>query len=289
MVNAPVIPGKLDVRISIINQHRDDWVTNIYTGGYAWRKNLEGFNDLAGRFQAIYHFDDSFNILFEADVRHLEGTATLFRANIVSKGSNGLASGFDPAQVEIDGDNYRNVNTRGGHVTLHKDLKGYGIDFISAYEHAAIKSRGDIDGGYPAIVPFDVETATVTPAVDQFTEELRLSASHGGRLFNQAGAYCFHEYIDDYDQDFSPGRTAHHPGQRASEHGARRPVRLRELSPDRQADEAAVRYTSDFRTFNAVRQFGGDGFLQFGTKADAATRTSSPRPARRRPPPTRSG
>lgn len=271
VINAPVIPGKLDVRISIINQHRDDWVTNTYTGGYDWRKNLEGFNDLAARFQAMYHFDDSFNILFEADVRHLEGTATVFRANIFSKGSNGLVSGFDPAQVALDGDNYQNVNTRGGHVTLHKDLQGYGIDFISAYEHAAIKSRGDIDGGYPPIVPFDVQTATVTPAVDQFTEELRLSANNWGRLFNQAGAYYFHEYIDNYDQDFSRlGRLTTQANERQSTES----VGLFDSASYRLTDklkiQAGMRYTSDFRTFNAVRQFGGDGFLQLGTKADAA-------------------
>ena len=270
VVNAPIIPGKLDVRVSIINQRRDDWVTNDYTGGYRWRQNLEGFEDLAGRFQAIYHFDDSFDILFEADVRHLEGTATLFRANIVQKGSNALVPGFDPNQVSLDGDNYQDVNTRGGHVTVHKDLDGYGIDFISAYEHAAIKSRGDIDGGYVPLVPFDVETATVTPAVDEFTEELRLSANNWGRVFNQAGVYYFHEYIDNYDQDFSPvGQLTTQANERQSTESVGLFDSATVRITDRLKIEGGVRYTSDFRTFDAVRQFGGDGFLQLGTKANA--------------------
>ena len=271
VVNAPVIPGKLDVRISVINQHRDDWVHNTYTGGYDWRRDLEGYNDLAARFQALYRFDESFTLLFEADGRHLEGTSTLFRANIVQKGSNALVPGFDPAQIAIDGDNYQDANTRGGHVTLHKDLAGYGIDFISAYEHAAIKSRGDIDGGTPAIVPFDVETATVTPAVDQFTEELRASANDWGRLFDQAGAYYFHEYIDNYDQDFSPaGQLTTQANERQSTEsvGLFDSASLR--LTDRLKIQAGVRYTSDFRTYQATRQFGGDGFLRLHTKADAA-------------------
>ena len=271
VVNARVIPGKLDVRISIINQHRDDWVHNDYTGGYDWRQNLEGYNDIAARFQALYHFDDSFTLLFEADVRHLEGTATLFRANIIQKGSNGLVPGFDPAQIATDGDNYQNVNTRGGHVTLHKDFEGYGIDFISAYEHAAIKSRGDIDGGYVPAVPFDVETATITPAVDQFTEELRLSANDWGRLFNQAGVYYFHEYIDNYDQDFSPvGQLTTQANERQSTESVGLFDSASYRLTDRLKIQGGVRYTSDFRTFDAVRQFGGDGFLSLGTKADAA-------------------
>ena len=271
VVNAPIIPGKLDVRVSIINQHRDDWVHNNYSGGYDWRKNLEGYNDIAGRFQAMYHFDDSFTLLFEAEVRHLEGTATLFRANIIQKGSNGLVPGFDPAQVGTNGDNYQNVNTRGGHVTLHKDLGGYGIDFISAYEHGAIKSRGDIDGGYAPLVPFDVETATVTPAVDQFTEELRLSANNWGRLFNQAGVYYFHEYIDNYDQNFSPvGQLTTQANERQSTESVGVFDSASYRLTDRLKIEAGVRYTADFRTFDAVRQFGGAGFLSLGTKANAA-------------------
>ena len=271
VVNAPVIPGKLDVRISILNQHRDNWVDNTYTGGYRWRRKLEGFNDLAARFQADYHVDPTLDVLFEADVRHLEGTATLFRANIIQHGSNGLVPGFDPAKVAIDGDNSQNVNTRGGHVTVHKDLFGYGIDFISAYEHAAIRSRGDIDGGAPPLVPFDVETATVTPAVDQFTEELRLSANNWGRLFNQAGVFYFHEYIDNYDQDFSPA------GQlttQANERQSTESVGLFDSASYKLTDalkiEGGVRYTSDFRTFDAVRQFGGGGPLRLATKADAS-------------------
>ena len=271
VVNAPIIPNKLDIRVSVINQHRDDWVSNDYTGGYRWRQNLEGYNDIAGRFQAMYHFDESFNLLFEADVRHLEGTATLFRANIIQKGSNGLIAGFDPAHAAIDGDNFQNANTRGGHVTLHKDIAGYGIDFISAYEHAAIRSRGDIDGGFVPQVPFDVETATVTPAVDEFTEELRLSANNWGRLFNQAGVYYFHEYIDNYDQDFSQVGQLN---TQANERQSTESVGLFDSASYRLTDrlkiQAGVRYTSDFRTYDATRQFGGDGYLQLKTKANAA-------------------
>ena len=266
VVNMPVIPGKLDLRISINNQRRDNWVKNDFNGqpepGYVWRKNLEGFEDLAARAQALYTIDPTANILAEAQVRHLEGTSTLFRANIFNPGSNGLVANFDPARVAIDGDNYQEVNNRGGHVTLHKDLGSNAIDVTSAYEHASIRSRGDIDGGAPPDVPFDVETASVTPAVDQFTQEARVAMNGLGRFFNQAGIYYFHEYIDNFDQDFDPTGSL---TTQVEEHQSTSSIGIFDSASYRVTNrlkiQAGVRYTNDSRTFIATRQFGFDGPL----------------------------
>ena len=275
VVNAPVVPGKLDVRLSINNQRRDNWVKNDFDGlpepGYVFRRNLEGFEDLAARLQALYTIDPTATVLAEFQVRHLEGTSTLFRANIFDAGSNGLVKGFDPAQVAIDGDNYQDVNNRGAHVTVHKEVQRNDIDFISAYEHASLRSRGDIDGGAPPDVPFDVETASITPAVDQFTEEARVSMNGLGRLFDQAGIYYFHEYIDNYDQDFdSTGALT----TQVEEHQGSESVGVFDSASYRITSrfkiQGGVRYTDDTRTFDATRQFGFDGPLRVAGKADSA-------------------
>ena len=225
-------------------------------------QNLEGFEDLAARVQALYTIDPTANILAEAQVRHLEGTSTLFRANIFNPGSNGLVANFDPARVAIDGDNYQEVNNRGGHVTLHKDLGSNAIDVTSAYEHASIRSRGDIDGGAPPDVPFDVETASVTPAVDQFTQEARVAMNGLGRFFNQAGIYYFHEYIDNLDQDFDPSGSL---TTQVEEHQSTSSIGIFDSASYRVTNslkiQAGVRYTNDSRTFIATRQFGFDGPL----------------------------
>ncbi len=266
VVNMPLIPGKLDLRVSINNQRRDNWVRNEFNGqpepGYVWRKDLEGFEDLAARVQALYTFDPTANILVEGQVRHLEGTSTLFRANIFNAGSNGLVENFDPARVAIDGDNYQDTNNRGAHVTIHKDVADNAIDVTTAYEHASLRSRGDIDGGAPPDVPFDVETASVTPAVDQFTEEARVAMNGLGRFFNQAGIYYFHEYIDNFDQDLDPAGSL---TTEVEEHQSTSSIGVFDSGSYRLTNrlkiQAGVRFTDDSRTFIATRQFGFDGPL----------------------------
>ena len=143
-------------------------------------------------------------------MRNLDGTARLFRANIIESGSNDLVDGFDPDKpIFADGQNRQELNIKGGNVRLRWDFGDLALYSITGYESMDAYSRGDIDGGFgcgfcglpngPGFIPFPSETADGIPTLDQFTQEVRLESQLDGAFNWQAGVYYFDE---DYDTEF---------------------------------------------------------------------------------------
>ena len=202
-INIPFGEG-WSARFSALYQHRDDWVDNELIGD---DDVLEGYDDRAARLQVQYE-SDKFTALFNAHVRNLDGTARVFRANIIEPGSNDLVPGFDEDKVFFDGQNRQELNIKGGNVRLRWNLGDYALYSITGYESMDAYSRGDIDGGYgcgfcglpngPGFIPFPSETADAVPTLDQFTQEVRLESELSGALNWQAGVYYFDE---DYDTE----------------------------------------------------------------------------------------
>ena len=82
-------------RASVLFQRRDDWVENTYPGP---NDGFEGYDESAARVQALFE-GEGFEALFNVHARHLNGTARLFRANILEPGTNDLVDGFDEDKV----------------------------------------------------------------------------------------------------------------------------------------------------------------------------------------------
>jgi iron complex outermembrane receptor protein len=195
-------------RVSGLYQHRDDFIDNAHTGE---DDIYEGYDDRAGRVQVQYR-NENFRALFNVHARNLDGTARVFRANIIESGSNDLIPGFDEDEVFFDGQNRQELNILGGSVRLEWDFGDLALYSITGYESMDAYSRGDIDGGFgcglpfcggipfgPGFIPFPSETADGIPTLDQFTEELRLESQLDGAFNWQAGVYYFDE---DYDTEF---------------------------------------------------------------------------------------
>ena len=84
--------GNLSARLSVLSQNRDDWIDNGYTGE---DDAMGGFNEMAWRAQLLWEPTDSFSGLLNLHGRKLDnGTASIFRANIVSTGNNALNGNF---------------------------------------------------------------------------------------------------------------------------------------------------------------------------------------------------
>jgi iron complex outermembrane receptor protein len=206
---------KWAARVSGLYQHRDDFVSNSLTGD---DDIYEGYNDRAVRAQLEYDGDE-FTALFNVHARNLDGTARLFRANIIQSGNNELVPGFDSDTISIDGQNRQELDILGGSVQLRWDFGAVALYSITGYESLEAYSRGDIDGGYgcgfcgipngPGFVPFPSETADGIPTLDQFTQEVRLESQSTGALKWQAGFYYFDESYDteffSYDSVFAGG------------------------------------------------------------------------------------
>ncbi len=188
------------IRGSLQSQHRNGWVTNTAPGAPAGK--LEGYDDEAGRLQLLYKPSGTFSALFNVHARDLDGTARLFRANIIKPGTNDLVDGFDPYQISIDGKNKQTLGTSGASMKLRWDLGDVVLNSITGWEKVHAFSRGDVDGGYgavyappmgPGIIPFADETSDAMQGHQQVSQEFRLEHGGTGPLTWQTGVYLFHE------------------------------------------------------------------------------------------------
>jgi iron complex outermembrane receptor protein len=172
------------LRLSLLSQTRDDWVKNTFAAGPT--RELEGYRDSALRVQWLTEPSKDFSALVNLHARDYDGSARLFRANIIKPGTNEFVDGFDERKVSIDGKNESNLKNLGANLRLRWALQpGLALHSITGYEHVKTFSRGDIDGGYgasflppgsfgPGVIPFASETADGLPKHSQWTQEFRL-------------------------------------------------------------------------------------------------------------------
>jgi iron complex outermembrane receptor protein len=191
-------------RLSVLYMHQDDWVDNGFTG----EKNAyEGFDEWAARLQLAYDNGGSFRALFNLHYRDVDGSAILFRANIITPGSNELNHEFyDRNTVYFDGQNDQDMDQFGGFAKLEWDIGDLTLTSITGYESIDAFSVGDIDGGYggcfvidecgPGFIPFDAETADGMPDHRQWTQEVRLTSNNDG-AFNWIGGFFY------FNEDFT--------------------------------------------------------------------------------------
>ncbi|WP_224784607.1 TonB-dependent receptor [Marinihelvus fidelis] len=207
-------------RASGIYRTRDDWIDNGYTGE---DDAMGGYTEKAARLQLQWE-SDSFRALLMAQGRDLDGTASIFRANVFDTGSNDLNQNYDRDQVWYDGGDNNPQGYEGTGYTLNLDWtfgNGATLTSITSFQEADGFSRGDIDGGVvdftqsvpvppgitfdPAAIngptglptltfPGSIYTDSVTQDAadtDQFTQELRLASDTSGAFSWQTGAYWF--------------------------------------------------------------------------------------------------
>ncbi len=200
-------------RFSGIYQSSGDWVDNTFTGQ---SDALGGYDEYAVRLQFLVQPSDEFEALFNVHKRHLDGTARLFRANIIKPGSNDLVDGFERDEISIDGENFQELDQWGGSARLSWDFGRVSLFSITGYESVDMLSQGDIDGGFgavyappsgPGFIPFTAESADGMPSHSQFTQEFRLQSNEWGRFDWQGGVYYFNEdfTIDSINYDTLAG------------------------------------------------------------------------------------
>jgi iron complex outermembrane receptor protein len=198
------------LRISMQYQGRDDWVSNSFDAGPT--QDLEGYKDTAARVQWLYQPDKSFSALANLHARHLDGSARLFRANIIKPGTNDLVDGFDPDTIALDGVNEQTLDNLGGSLRLRWAWGDKTVHSITGYETVESFSRGDIDGSAgpytfgppaPGQATFPAESADGLPEHKQFSQEFRVESNDPGPMNWQGGLYYFNEdlTIDSFNYD----------------------------------------------------------------------------------------
>lgn len=214
VVNLP-LSDVVAMRVSTQVQHRDDWVNDSIND-----TKVGGYNDFAGRVQILFKPSDEFSALVNFHGRSLDGSSTLFRANIIGYGTNKLIPGFDPGEIYTDGPNSSTLGTIGGNLHLTLNLPGITLQSITGYESVQkYLAEGDIDGGYgpgyfsvlpqpsgPGPIPFPVQTSAGLAHHSQWTQEFRALTNGTGPLQAQVGAFFFFENVTAVDDDYcTPG------------------------------------------------------------------------------------
>lgn len=268
VLNTPIGESSA-LRLSLLNQTRDDWVDNTNPTGPT--RELEGYRDSAFRGQWLFQPHKDFSALANLHARDYSGSARLFRANIIQPGSNDLVPAFDPAQISIDGINQSTVKNYGANLRLRWGLGAVTLHSITGYEHVRTFSRGDIDGGFgnvfaapsgPGTIPFSAETADGMPKHRQITQEFRLESAGSGPLSWQAGVFFFNEdyKVESFSYD-SPNGNAQDGYQRVRQKNDAYAVfgALNYAVSERTKLRAGARFTHDKKKFD-VEDYSNSGF-----------------------------
>jgi iron complex outermembrane receptor protein len=204
----------LSGRFSVLSQDRDEWIDNNFTGQ---KDVMGGFDEKAWRGQLAFAPSEDFSALLSVHGRELDGTASVFRANVLTKGSNDLNQNFDRDSVYYDGDidgngadnNPQTYENYGASLKLEFGLEDMSFTSITALEKAEGSSLGDIDGGvtlseaadingdgtteltFPGNIAFSAVTQDNLDDLEQFTQEFRLASDTSEPLNWQVGAFYY--------------------------------------------------------------------------------------------------
>ncbi|USX13469.1 TonB-dependent receptor [Oxalobacteraceae bacterium OTU3CAMAD1] len=266
MFNMPV-SDTVALRFSGTSQHRDNRVTNTNPTAGKGTQEFEGYGDQAFRLQALVQPNKDFSALFNVHARNYHGNATLFRANIIKKGTNELVDGFDYGSYPTDGINNQDLETKGGSMRLKYNVGDLTLHSITGYEKLKFYSRADVDGGYgavfappsgPGFIPFPVETADVLPNHRQFSQEFRAESNYKGPLQWIGGLFFFNEkiQIDSISfNSFAPGnpQNAAYAVQFQDSKSWAAFGSLNYTVSDKFKVRGGVRYTNDKKEFSASR------------------------------------
>jgi iron complex outermembrane receptor protein len=187
-IGGSLIDGVLSARLSGLARSRDNWITNGFTN----EESLGRYEDYAGRLQVLWTPNDRFSALLSQQNRSLDGTSSIFRANVFTTGSDDLNQNYDRDTVNYDGgdDNPQEYVSQGSTLNLQWDFDNASFTSITSYQSAEGSSRGDIDGGVASEVPFPSVTEDGADT-DQFTQEFRLASQTDGPLSWQIGYFYF--------------------------------------------------------------------------------------------------
>tara|TARA_R110002126_G_scaffold43555_8_gene124860 strand:- start:9485 stop:11719 length:2235 start_codon:yes stop_codon:yes gene_type:complete len=251
------LTDELSARLSLMSNHRDDWVSNSFTGD---NDVMGGYDEQAGRLQFLYE-GAGFDALLNLHTRNYDGTSSLFRKNILTAGSNRLNENYDRDSVAYDapGNNKQSYDAWGGSLKLDFQLDGMTLTSISAIEKADGGGIGDIDGGNPGEAgpanPDNAVTEDQLKDLKQYTQEIRLASDTDHALSWQAGAFYFDSSFGVNSIDGFFGATEVFHGNTSWAVFGQSSYKVN----DRLDVTAGIRYTDDEKTFY-VGQQNVDGF-----------------------------
>jgi iron complex outermembrane receptor protein len=199
--------GSLSFRLSGLYQHRDNWISNVYTGPsddgtVPGRDVMGGYDERDVRLQLLAKPNDALSIRLSGHYRDYRGTASIFYRGSILPGVRQSSPTLDRSIVAYDEaqNNPQAYQTGGASLKVDYDFGGVTLTSISAWERASGYSRGDTDGGAAAnfggVAPNICavgcgESQGRLRRLDQLTQEIRLASPDTGPFKWQVGGIYF--------------------------------------------------------------------------------------------------
>ena len=196
--------GTIAFRVSALYQHRDDWISNTYTGvsddGTVSGKNvMGGFTERDVRLQLLAKPSEDFTLRLSGHYRDYDGTASIFYRGSILQGSRAQNPTLNLRQVAYDEavNNPQAYKTYGTSLKAEYDFGAATLTSITAYEHAKGFSRGDTDGGAGVNFPLNGapfgfgESQGRLRGLNQLSQELRIASPDTGAFKWQVGGIYF--------------------------------------------------------------------------------------------------
>lgn len=262
---------QVSVRLSGLYQRQDDYVDNVTPAGTT-KDAFEGYEEYAARLQVLVKPTENLDILLTGQFRSLDGTARLFRANVFTRGQQGLNSNYNRYRVSTDGKNEQRVDTQNATARITYDAGAVSFISVTSYWQGDATSVGDVDGGFganflpvglygPGEIPFTAETRDSVPNLKQFTQEFRIASNGDGPLSYQAGFFYFDEDLeivsDNYSTMGDPNNAPDGVNIRVSQEQNSKAYgvfgSLTYQLSDQFSVTGGIRYNDDKRDFVAVR------------------------------------
>ncbi len=227
-IGGTIIEDTLTGRVSAVSQNRSDWVDNDFTGE---NDALGGYDIAALRFQLQWTPSEDLTVWLMHQRQDSESTTSLFRANILSVGSNSLNSNYDRDSVSWDGGdgNEGGMKSNGTTLKVDWDIGDYTLTSITSFQDVTDRfGRGDIDGGFGCALPFcagpagppsfpfnpfaspfagNIDTGG-DQELEQFTQEIRLASNLDGPINYQVGVFYFEDDFSGNSQSQNFGAPA---------------------------------------------------------------------------------
>ncbi|BCA61674.1 TonB-dependent receptor [Sphingomonas sp. HMP9] len=213
-VGGPLIKDLLSIRLSTLIQHRENYVDNVFAGtsldntATPRKDAMGGFDDRNVRVQLALTPGERFTLDLSGHARWYDGTSTLFHRGALKKGSNDVsAEPRNTVSYDEANDNPQSYNTYGGSARATYDFGPAALTSITAYETTSGFSRGDTDGGAAvnfAGRPSYGQSQGQIRDLDQWSQEVRLAGTPGGRFNWQIGGLYFdsRDITDFYQRAF---------------------------------------------------------------------------------------
>ncbi|MDX1382298.1 MAG: TonB-dependent receptor [Thermoanaerobaculia bacterium] len=253
----------VSARLSVLYQGRSDWVDNTFTGE---NDALGGYDTGAIRLQFLFEPSENLTALLNLHAWDVDGTARLFRANLIEQGTNNIRPDFEFDKIAIDGLNSQDIEAQGGVFRLDYDFGDLTLTSVTGFETLEMYSRGDVDGGFgavfappfgPGFIPFAAESADGLPDLDQLTQEIRIASNNESGFNWLAGVFYFDEELQADTFNFNslaPGNPQDGYSFQRQQAESWAVFASIDLEPAERWDvKLGLRYTDDQKDFSAER------------------------------------